>query len=113
MILYYDLVDIRSGMKKLAGGVDKTILMSFPYKSQLYYIVSDREMKECYVAIREKALLKKVQTITKLQFLSMYINALLTEDGHYAAQFSIREENRLRSGYIDIFENVIKIYLCE
>jgi len=110
---YHSESELSSGMKLLTSGMGKTILLSFPYKSQIYHVVSDHENKECYIALRENATLKKIQQLSKLQMQAFSIDACVTKDGHYATLFSIRENNRLRGGYIDVFENAIKIYLCK
>lgn len=107
----YNNQDLLNGMKQLADGMEKTILISFSYKDELYHIISDHEKNECYVAILENAVLKKIQSITKLKLQALSIETLKTEDGCYAARFSIVERDRLRTGYITIIENNIKIYL--
>lgn len=110
---YYSDYQLNSGMKTLTGGMGKTILLSFVFKSQIYHIVSDHDVEECYIAIQEKAALKKIQFLSKLMMKAYSIDALVTKDGHYATKFSIREGNRLRDGYIDVFADTIKIYLCK
>ena len=94
-------------MKVLSAGFGKTILLSFEYKSIIYHIVSD--YRETYLAVRENAELKKVQTLLNSNVL-ITDDTTVTKDGHYVASFRQYNKDKMRIGYIDVFENNIKIY---
>ncbi len=113
--VYQGRGELMAGIKTLTGGMNKTILLSFKYNSGIYHIVCDRETNENYIAIRENATLKKIQTLNTLSIMASSNAVRLTKDGHYSADFMVRktDSNYLKSGYIDIFENKIKIYLYE
>ena len=111
--IYQGRGDLMSGMKVLTGGTGKTILLSFKYNDNIYHIVCDHDASENYIAIRERATLKKIQLLNKLPMMTLSNNVCVTKDSHYAAKFYIQEGNWLRTCYFDIYENNIKIFLCK
>lgn len=110
--VFHNVGDSRSGMKLLSAYADKTIVLSFVYKLKLYHIVYDTFANESYIAVTEKAYLKKIQKLNNWPIV-ITNNVKITKNGHNAALFYIKEGNWLRSCYIDVFENQIKIYLCK
>jgi len=93
------------GAKPLINEIGNTILISFIYKKKLYHIVSDRD--QTYLAERENTELKKIQQLTDFGMYSYGSEICKTAENHYAALF---QSNR-NQGYIEIFENKIKITL--
>jgi len=110
--VFHNTGDSRSGMKLLSADADKTIVLSFVYKLKLYHIVFDTFANESYIAVTEKAYLKKIQKLNNWPIV-ITNDVKITKNGHNAALFYIKEGTWLRSCYIDIFENQIKIYLCK
>ena len=99
--------NIRSvlGAKQLINEIGSTILISFIYKEKLYHIVSDRD--KTYVAERENAELKSIQQVTEFRMYSYGSETCKNEENHYAAIFQTNKNQ----GYIEIFDNKIKIIL--
>jgi hypothetical protein len=93
------------GAKPLINEIGSTILISFIYKEKLYHIVSDRD--KTYVAERETAELKRIQQVTELRMYSYGSETCKTKENHYAAIFQTNKNQ----GYIEIYENKIKIIL--
>ncbi len=112
--LHYNDTNTVSGMKLLSSGHGKTILLSFSYKEKIYQIVCDTFTNENYIAVRDQAQLKKVQLLSKLPLIALSNDdAIFTNEGHYACKLYLLKNQTMRSGYIDIYENKIKIYLCK
>ncbi len=93
------------GAKPLIDEIGSTILISFIYQEKLYHIVSDKN--QTYIAERENTELKSIQQLTEFAMYSYGNEICKTNENHYAAIF----QSNKNQGYIDIFENKIKIIL--
>ena len=93
------------GAKPLINEIGSTILISFIYQEKLYHIVSDKN--QTYIAERENTELKSIQQLTEFGMYSYGSELCKTNENHYAAIF----QSNKNQGYIDIFENKIKIIL--
>lgn len=93
------------GAKPLINEIGSTILISFTHKDKLYHIVSDRE--QTYVAERENTELKTIQQLAEFRMYSYGSETCKTKENHYAALF----QSNMNQGYIEIYENKIKIIL--
>lgn len=93
------------GAKPLIREIGSVILLSFVYKEKLYHIVSNDY--GTYIAERENAELKNIQKLTDFEMYSYGAEVCKTKDNHYAAIF----QNNRNQGFIEVFENKIKIIL--
>ena len=93
------------GAKPMISEIGSTILISFIYDGKLYHIVSDKE--QTYVAERENTELKIIQKLTEFGMYSYGSEICQTKENHYASIFQTNKNQ----GYIEIFENKIKIIL--
>lgn len=93
------------GAKPLIREIGSVLLLSFVYKEKLYHIVSSDH--GTYIAERENAELKNIQTLTDFKMYSYGAEVCKTKDNHYGAIF----QNNRNQGFIEVFENKIKIIL--
>lgn len=87
------------GTKKLIRVYGKRILGSFFFDGQLFHVVSDH--KETHLATVENEKFKSVKLITNEDFFTYDNEIIKTESGHLIIPIA--------NGYLDIFENQIKI----
>jgi hypothetical protein len=103
----------RKGRTSLVDTIGVTILLSIPYKEQLYHIVSDS--KTLYLCQLENNILTTIDTIYvgldnfhKVNNGVRYLcgtNVFETKDNHYVVLF----ENSGLVGFLDIHDNKIKL----
>ena len=103
----YSRYDELIGLKPLSMDWNKTILLSFVYKSRLYHIVSGND--ETYLAERINSKLNKIQTLINREIYSIGNETRKTKDNHYLAIFY----SQGKQGFIDVYENDIKITTYE
>lgn len=106
---FYYIGDIESkskkGTKQIIDSVGVLILATFPFNGQLYNIVTDNN--ETYISIIDEKRLFTIDTLSKKSLWTDYPEVYVTKNRHFIVRF----DNQETKGYIDIFENKIKVYL--
>jgi len=93
------------GSKTLIDSIGVMTLATFPYNSKLYNIVTDFEKTYITEILNNK--FKNVQLLSDISIWTYGPEVVRTKDNHSIIFFS----NEKANGYLDIFENRLKLYL--
>lgn len=91
------------GAKALLDTIGVSTILTFPYKNQLYHIITN--YKNTFVAKIENKRFVIVDSLSKKSFWSYNSEVYNTTDKHFVAFFN----NENVEGYIDVFDNKIDI----
>ncbi|RYE25384.1 MAG: hypothetical protein EOP45_04805 [Sphingobacteriaceae bacterium] len=91
------------GTKRLVDSIGVLTLASFPYKKELFYIVTD--FKKTFVSKIENKKFITVDSVSNESIWTSNPEIIKTHDGHYVVFF----DNQKVNGYLDIFDNEIKL----
>jgi hypothetical protein len=91
------------GARVLSDSIGILTLASFPYKDQLFYIVTD--FQKTYVDKIEGGKFVTVDTVCNISIWTYNPEVLMTKDCHYIVFF----KNDHAEGYLDLFENKISL----
>lgn len=97
-----------TGLKELYKKIGGTIIVSFPYKNELYFITSDNT--GTYLTRRKNSELIKIKKLLDYKVFTYETDIKVTENNHYLNNFQTAKG---RIGFFDIKDNVIKINLYE
>ena len=91
------------GTKSLVDSVDVLTLATFPFKHKLYHVVTD--FKKTYLTEIIGNKFVSIDTISNESLWTYNPEVFITPDKHSIVFF----DNEKASGYLDIFENTIKV----
>jgi len=96
-----------TGTKQLVYSIGVLTIASFPYKGELYHIVTD--FQKTYISKIEDNKFVNIDTISNVSINAYDPEVIKTSDNHFIVFFT----NMKVSGYLDIFDNIIKIVRYE
>ncbi len=94
------------GLKELYKKFGGTILVSFPYQNELYFISTYK--KDTYLTKIENSEMIKVKKLLDYSVFTYDTEIKITEDNHYLNNFQVYGEG---VGFFDVKDNIIKINL--
>jgi len=98
-----------SGLKELYKNIGGTILVSFPYKDELFFITSDSD--GAYLTKRQASELIKIKKLLDYRVYTYETSIKITNDNHYVNKFQVGYGKKV--GFFDIDDNVITINIYE
>lgn len=91
------------GTHKVTDSIGVLVIGSFPYKNELFHIVTD--FNGTYLCSIENNRFRTMDTVSKVSLWSYDQEVKVTKDNHYIIPFASDEAN----GYIDVVDNKISI----
>lgn len=98
-----------TGTKKLYESIGRTILLTFLYNNELYFITSDSD--GTFLTKRKNSELIKIKKLLDYKVFTYETGIKITDDNHYLNKFQIPQGKGV--GFFDIKDNVININLFE
>ncbi|MGY3795840.1 hypothetical protein [Aquimarina sp. 433] len=94
-----------NGLKKLYKEIGGTILISFPYENELYFITSDGS--GTFLSKRKGSELIKLKKLLDYKVFTYETGIKITNREHYLNNFQLTQDKGI--GFFDISENIIRI----
>jgi len=104
------LKKLDKGLEKLYKSVGGTILLSFPYKNELYFITSNSK-EGTFLAKRKDSELVKVKKLLDYRVYTYETEIKVTDDNHYLNNFRTGYEKKI--GFFNVNDNIVSINIYE